>query len=164
MDLQRLTAHLAKRLTVLHDGQPTVFRDSAVTPTPMSQSAPDFFRHPQGVCSHGQCRADAATGRKEGGIDDIEIVQIVRPIPPIERTAAMVGSESACSTRVGEPGSILVTLMQLDRGQTGESVERELPKPVLPPEIVTARPVSYFPCRNPVVLVGVVLKNRSHNW
>ena len=84
MELQRLTAHLAKRLTVLHDGQPTVFRDSAVTPTPMSQSAPDFFRHPQGVCSHGQCRADAATGRKEGGIDDIEIVQIVRPIPPIE--------------------------------------------------------------------------------
>jgi hypothetical protein len=29
-ELQRLTAHLAERLTGLHDGQPTVFRDSAV--------------------------------------------------------------------------------------------------------------------------------------
>jgi hypothetical protein len=29
-ELQRLTAHLAERLTGLHDGQPKVFRDSAV--------------------------------------------------------------------------------------------------------------------------------------
>ena len=29
-ELQRLTAHLAERLTGLHDGQPEVFRDSAV--------------------------------------------------------------------------------------------------------------------------------------
>jgi hypothetical protein len=30
LELQRLTAHLAERLTGLHDGQPKVFRDSAV--------------------------------------------------------------------------------------------------------------------------------------
>ena len=30
MELQRLSAHLAERLTGLHDGQPKVFRDSAV--------------------------------------------------------------------------------------------------------------------------------------
>ena len=29
-ELQRLTAHLAEHLTGLHDGQPNVFRDSAV--------------------------------------------------------------------------------------------------------------------------------------
>jgi hypothetical protein len=29
-DRERLTAYLAERLTGLHDGQPTVFRDSAV--------------------------------------------------------------------------------------------------------------------------------------
>jgi hypothetical protein len=29
-ELQRLTAHLAERLTGLHDGQPKMFRDSAV--------------------------------------------------------------------------------------------------------------------------------------
>jgi len=36
-ELQRLTAHLAERLTGLHDGQPKVFRDSAV------QNLTDFF-------------------------------------------------------------------------------------------------------------------------
>ena len=36
-ELQRLTAHLAERLTGLHDGQPKVFRDSAV------ENLRDFF-------------------------------------------------------------------------------------------------------------------------
>jgi hypothetical protein len=36
-ELQRLTAHLAERLTGLHDGQPKVFRDSAV------QNLTEFF-------------------------------------------------------------------------------------------------------------------------
>jgi hypothetical protein len=65
-ELQRLTAHLAERLTGLHDGQPKVFRDSAV------ENLREFFERFRRLNIRSSPELDALVERAQQTITGIE--------------------------------------------------------------------------------------------
>jgi len=65
-ELQRLTAHLAERLSGLHDGQPKVFRDSAV------ENLRDFFERFQRLNIRSSPELDALVEQAQQTITGIE--------------------------------------------------------------------------------------------
>jgi hypothetical protein len=65
-ELQRLTAHLAERLTGLHDGQPKVFRDSAV------ENLRDFFERFRRLNIRSSPELDALVEQAQQTIAGIE--------------------------------------------------------------------------------------------
>jgi len=65
-ELQRLTAHLAERLTGLHDGQPKVFRDSAV------QNLTEFFERFRRLNIRSSPELDALVEQAKQTINGIE--------------------------------------------------------------------------------------------
>ena len=65
-ELQRLTAHLAERLTGLHDGQPKVFRDSAV------ENLRDFFERFQRLNIRSSPELDALVEQAQQTINGVE--------------------------------------------------------------------------------------------
>jgi hypothetical protein len=65
-ELQRLTAHLAERLTGLHDGQPKVFRDSAV------ENLREFFERFQRLNIRSSPELDALVEQAQQTINGIE--------------------------------------------------------------------------------------------
>ena len=65
-ELQRLTAHLAERLTGLHDGQPKVFRDSAV------ENLRDFFERFRRLNIRSSPELDALVEQAQQTITGIE--------------------------------------------------------------------------------------------
>jgi hypothetical protein len=65
-ELQRLTAHLAERLTGLHDGQPKVFRDSAV------ENLRDFFDRFRRLNIRSSPELDALVEQAQQTINGIE--------------------------------------------------------------------------------------------
>jgi hypothetical protein len=69
-ELQRLTAHLAERLTGLHDGQPKVFRDSAV------ENLRDFFDRFRQLNIRSSSDLDALVEQAQQVISGIEPQQL----------------------------------------------------------------------------------------
>jgi hypothetical protein len=65
-ELQRLTAHLAERLTGLHDGQPKVFRDSAV------ENLREFFEQFRRLNIRSSPELDALVEQAQQTISGIE--------------------------------------------------------------------------------------------
>jgi len=65
-ELQRLTAHLAERLTGLHDGQPKVFRDSAV------ENLREFFERFRRLNIRSSPELDALVEQAQQTINGIE--------------------------------------------------------------------------------------------
>ena len=65
-ELQRLTAHLAERLTGLHDGQPKVFRDSAV------ENLRDFFDRFRRLNIRSSPELDALVEQAQQTINGVE--------------------------------------------------------------------------------------------
>jgi hypothetical protein len=65
-ELQRLTAHLAERLTGLHDGQPMVFRDSAV------ENFREFFERFRRLNLRSSPELDALVEQAQQTINGIE--------------------------------------------------------------------------------------------
>jgi hypothetical protein len=65
-ELQRLTAHLAERLTGLHDGQPKVFRDSAV------ENLREFFERFRRLNIRSSPELDALVEQAQQTISGIE--------------------------------------------------------------------------------------------
>jgi hypothetical protein len=65
-ELQRLTAHLAERLTGLHDGQPKVFRDSAV------ENLRDFFERFQRLNIRSSPELDELVQQAQQTINGVE--------------------------------------------------------------------------------------------
>jgi hypothetical protein len=65
-ELQRLTAHLAERLTGLHDGQPKVFRDSAV------ENLRDFFERFRRLNIRSSPELDALVEQAQQTITGVE--------------------------------------------------------------------------------------------
>jgi len=65
-ELQRLTAHLAERLTGLHDGQPKVFRDSAV------ENLREFFERFRRLNIRSSPELDALVEQAQQTINGVE--------------------------------------------------------------------------------------------
>jgi hypothetical protein len=65
-ELQRLAAHLAERLTGLHDGQPKVFRDSAV------ENLREFFERFRQLNIRSSAELDALVEQAQQTINGIE--------------------------------------------------------------------------------------------
>jgi hypothetical protein len=65
-ELQRLTAHLAERLTGLHDGQPKVFRDSAV------ENLREFFERFRSLNIRSSPELDALVEQAQQTINGVE--------------------------------------------------------------------------------------------
>ncbi len=65
-ELQRLTAHLAERLTGMHDGQPKVFRDSAV------ENLRDFFERFRRLNIRSSPELDALVEQAQQTINGVE--------------------------------------------------------------------------------------------
>ena len=66
VELQRLTAHLAERLTGLHDGQPKVFRDSAV------ENLREFFERFRRLNIRSSPELDALVEQAQQTINGVE--------------------------------------------------------------------------------------------
>ena len=69
-ELQRLTAHLAERLSGLHDGQPKVFRDSAV------ENLREFFERFRRLNIRSNSDLDMLVNEAEQAISGIEPQQL----------------------------------------------------------------------------------------
>jgi hypothetical protein len=69
-ELQRLTAHLAERLSGLHDGQPKVFRDSAV------ENLREFFERFRRLNIRSNSELDMLVNEAEQAISGIEPQQL----------------------------------------------------------------------------------------
>ena len=69
-ELQRLTAHLAERLSGLHDGQPKVFRDSAV------ENLREFFERFRRLNIRSNSDLDMLANEAEQAISGIEPQQL----------------------------------------------------------------------------------------
>ena len=69
-ELQRLTAHLAERLTGIHDGQPKIFRDSAV------ENLREFFKRFRRLNIRSNSELDILVEEAEQVITGIEPQQL----------------------------------------------------------------------------------------
>jgi len=109
-ELQRLTAHLAERLTGLHDGQPKVFRDSAV------ENLREFFERFRRLNIRSSPELDALVEQAQQTITGIE----PQTLRDSNRLRAMVARDfEQIQARVGD---LLVDRPRrniLRRGQTG---------------------------------------------
>jgi hypothetical protein len=92
-ELQRLTAHLAERLTGLHDGQPKVFRDSAV------ENLREFFERFRRLNIRSSPELDALVEQAQQTINGIE----PQTLRDSNRLRAMVANDfSRVEAAVGE--------------------------------------------------------------
>ena len=112
-ELQRLTAHLAERLTGLHDGQPKVFRDSAV------ENLREFFERFRRLNIRSSPELDALVEQAQQTINGVE----PQTLRDSNRLRQMVANDfSRIEAAVGE---MLVDRPRrniLRRGQTGAGV------------------------------------------
>jgi len=69
-ELQRLTAHLAERLTGMHDGQPKIFRDSAV------ENLREFFKRFRRLNIRSNSELDILVEEAEQVVTGIEPQQL----------------------------------------------------------------------------------------
>ena len=109
-ELQRLTAHLAERLTGLHDGQPKVFRDSAV------ENLRDFFERFRQLNIRSSPELDALVEQAQQTITGIE-PQTLRDSNRLRQMVARDFEQIQASV-----GEMLVDRPRrniLRRGQTG---------------------------------------------
>jgi hypothetical protein len=112
-ELQRLTAHLAERLTGLHDGQPKVFRDSAV------QNLREFFERFRRLNIRSSPELDALVEQAQQTITGIE-PQALRDSNRLRQMVARDFEQIQASV-----GELLVDRPRrniLRRGQTGAGV------------------------------------------
>jgi hypothetical protein len=92
-ELQRLTAHLAERLTGLHDGEPKVFRDSAV------ENLRQFFERFQRLNIRSSPELDALVEQAQQTINGVE----PQTLRDSNRLRAMVANDfSRIEAAVGE--------------------------------------------------------------
>jgi hypothetical protein len=92
-ELQRLTGHLAERLTGLHDGQPKVFRDSAV------DNLREFFERFQRLNIRSSSELDALVEQAQQTINGVE----PQTLRDSNRLRAMVANDfSRIEAAVGE--------------------------------------------------------------
>ena len=109
-ELQRLTAHLAERLTGLQDGEPKVFRDTAIT------NFTEFFERFRRLNVRSNPELDAIVDQARQVITGIEPQQLRDSV----RLRAMVANDF---TRIEQAvGDLLVDRPRrniLRRGQTG---------------------------------------------
>jgi hypothetical protein len=109
-ELQRLTAHLAERLTGLHDGQPKVFRDSAV------ENLREFFERFRRLNIRSSPELDELVQQAQQTINGIE-PQTLRDSNRLRQMVARVFEQIQASV-----GELLVDRPRrniLRRGQTG---------------------------------------------
>ena len=109
-ELQRLTAHLAERLTGLHDGQPKVFRDSAV------DKLREFFERFRRLNIRSSPELDALVEQAQQTINGIE-PQTLRDSNRLRQMVARDFEQIQASV-----GDLLVDRPRriiLRRGQTG---------------------------------------------
>jgi len=112
-ELQRLTAHLAERLTGLHDGQPKVFRDSAV------ENLREFFERFRRLNIRSSPELDALVEQAQQTINGIE-PQTLRDSNRLRQMVARDFEQIQASV-----GALLVDRPRrniLRRGQTGAGV------------------------------------------
>ncbi len=112
-ELQRLTAHLAERLTGLHDGQPKVFRDSAV------ENLRDFFDRFRRLNIRSSPELDALVEQAQQTINGVE-PQTLRDSNRLRQMVARDFEQIQASV-----GDLLVDRPRrniLRRGQTGAGV------------------------------------------
>jgi hypothetical protein len=112
-ELQRLTAHLAERLTGLHDGQPKVFRDSAVA------NLRDFFERFRRLNIRSIPELDALVEQAQQTINGIE-PQTLRDSNRLRQMVARDFEQIQASV-----GELLIDRPRrniLRRGQTGAGV------------------------------------------
>jgi hypothetical protein len=112
-ELQRLTAHLAERLTGLHDGQPKVFRDSAV------ENLREFFERFRRLNIRSSPELDALVEQAQQTINGIE-PQTLRDSNRLRQMVARDFEQIQASV-----GELLVDRPRrniLRRGQTGAGV------------------------------------------
>jgi len=109
-ELQRLTAHLAERLTGLHDGQPKVFRDSAV------ENLREFFERFRRLNIRSSPELDALVEQAQQTINGVE-PQTLRDSNRLRQMVARDFEQIQASVGdllVGRPRRNI-----LRRGQTG---------------------------------------------
>ena len=112
-ELQRLTAHLAERLTGLHDGQPKVFRDSAV------ENLREFFERFRRLNIRSSPELDALVEQAQQTITGIE-PQTLRDSNRLRQMVARDFEQIQAAV-----GDLLVDRPRrniLRRGQTGAGV------------------------------------------
>jgi hypothetical protein len=112
-ELQRLTAHLAERLTGLHDGQPKIFRDSAV------QNLTEFFERFRRLNIRSSPELDALVEQAQQTITGVE-PQTLRDSNRLRQMVARDFEQIQASV-----GELLVDRPRrniLRRGQTGAGV------------------------------------------
>jgi len=109
-ELQRLTAHLAERLTGLHDGQPKVFRDSAV------ENLREFFERFRRLNIRSSPELDALVEQAQQTINGVE-PQTLRDSNRLRQMVARDFEQIQASV-----GELLIDRPRrniLRRGQTG---------------------------------------------
>jgi hypothetical protein len=112
-ELQRLTAHLAERLTGLHDGQPKVFRDSAV------ENLREFFERFRRLNIKSSPELDALVEQAQQTINGIE-PQTLRDSNRLRQMVARDFEQIQAAV-----GDLLIDRPRrniLRRGQTGAGV------------------------------------------